>query len=85
MIEFLVLGVLLGSVPLITLLLQRLFKLKVEECEQIRDEITKTLGALNELHNNAALAYKNLNQQVDKLQSEMTVLKANVQKKGNIW
>ena len=62
-------GIMLGSIPLISIYIHKLVNKKLKEMETIRDSLNKTLQELNSLHNNALKTYSSIDGRLTKLET----------------
>lgn len=62
-------GVMIGSIPLISIYIHKLVNNKVQEMENIRNSLNKTLQELNSLHNNALKTYGSIDGRITKLET----------------
>lgn len=70
-------GALCASVPLIIWHLHKIFVHYRTECYEIKDSLSETLSEMNKLHNNAINMYKDINNKVTKLETELNAVKYN--------
>lgn len=74
-LSFIILGLILGSVPLCIWYLKKSFKENHEKCLQIKTDLSETLKSLNKLHNSAIEKYLEIETKTSKLETEIAALK----------
>ncbi len=75
-VEIFCLGALAAAVPLIVWYMQKEFKIYISKCKQAKTETTEIVEKLQILHNNAMQANADILRQLEKINTDVTALKA---------
>ena len=74
-IEAFCLGVLLGTVPIVYYLIRKKIEAVTEKFNKTHSEMKEATEKLKQLHENALINYENQAKKIEKLQTEMNILK----------